>query len=318
MASASAAAIGARRVSLIVFPGGFNWPIWAARDRGGFERAGCPVDVVSTPGSVFQWTALAKGEVQVAVTLMDNVIAYREGQGAAGVVVDDAVALMGLDTRSMPALVTPPAIRTYAELEGGRLAVDALATGNALVLMGMLERNGLAPGTYRLEQAGGVSQRFEAMERHEYDGSLFNSPLDEHLRRRGFNVLDTASSLLPRFQGHVVAARRGWAEANRSVVTGLLRALVDALAWLYHPVNRAEATAIYLRNMPGATDADAAGAYSVLFDPLTGFAPDGAVDVDGVDQVLALRARYGQPRKALRPASDYHDARFLAEARSLA
>ena len=25
-------------VTLILFPGGFNWPVWVARERGAFER----------------------------------------------------------------------------------------------------------------------------------------------------------------------------------------------------------------------------------------------------------------------------------------
>jgi ABC-type nitrate/sulfonate/bicarbonate transport system substrate-binding protein len=301
-------------VTLIVFPGGFNWPVWVAADRGLFSQRGLAVKVVETPGSVFQWTSLANGESQIAITLMDNVIAYREGQGQPGIVVEDAVALMALDTRAMPALVTMPDVRTYADLRGRTLAVDALLTGNALVLMGMLERGGLRRDEYRLEQAGGVIRRFEAIQRGEYAGSLFNSPFQGLLQRLGFNTLDTATSLLSHFQGHVVAARKAWADANRPVVTGFLRAIADALEWLYDPQNRRDAFAIYSDHMAGEGFSAAATAYSVLFDPVTGFPKDGALDAQGIDQVLELRARYGQPRKALGDAYAYSDAGFLAEA----
>jgi ABC-type nitrate/sulfonate/bicarbonate transport system substrate-binding protein len=301
-------------VTLILFPGGFNWPVWVARERGAFERERIAVEVVTTPGSVFQWTKLVQREAELAITLMDNVIAYREGQGAPGVVVDDAVALMGLDTRSMPTLVTTPDIRNYAALRGKTLAVDALGTGNALVLIGMLQRAGLAPSDYRLEQVGGVAQRFEGLKRGEFAGSLFNAPLDAQLMARGFNPLDSATSLLRRFQGHVVAARSEWARANRPIVVGFLRALLDALAWLYELRNRGEAFAIFERNMPGAGAGAAATAYAVLFDPASGFSRDGEIDVDGVAQLLELRSKYGQPRKTLRDASAYYDSEFLAEA----
>lgn len=303
-------------ITLIVFPGGFNWPVWVAHDQGLFDRRDVRVSLTTTPGSVFQWTALARGDAQLAITLMDNVVAYREGQGAPGVVVPDAVALMALDTRSMPALVTLPTIRSYAELKGGRLAVDALLTGNALVLRRMLEHGGLADHDYRLAQAGGVTQRFEAMKRYAYAGSLFNAPLDAALRYQGYNVLDTAESVLGRFQGHVVAASHAWAQANRAAVTAFLQALADAVRWLYDPRNRIAAFDLYRRHMPGAPAGAAEVAYSVLFHPSTGFPLQGELDPAGIEAVLDLRARYGEPRRPLRAASAYSSPEFLAEALS--
>ena len=309
----SAVADGNRAVRLIVFPGGFNWPVWVAEDCGFFARGRVRVEVATTPGSVFQWTALAEGRADVAITLMDNVVAYREGQGAPGVLVPDAIALMAVDTRAMPTLITTPGIETYAELRGKALAVDALVTGNALVLRGMLEHGGLSAADYRLEQAGGVTQRFDAMTRQQYAGSLFNSPLDAQLKAMGFHALDSASSLLSRFQGHVVAARRGWAGAHRAVVVDFLRAIVDALEWLYVPANREKAFAIYSERMQSAAK-DAATAYSVLFDAANGFPANGKIDVEGIANVLELRAKYGEPRKTLSHASAYYDATYLAEA----
>jgi ABC-type nitrate/sulfonate/bicarbonate transport system substrate-binding protein len=301
-------------VRLIVFPGGFNWPVWVAQEQDLFVRRGVDVDVVRTPGSVPQWRSLAHGEADAAITLMDNVIAYREGQGEAPLDVPDAVAVMGFDTRVMPSLVTSPSITTYDDLRGETLAVDAVKTGNALVLMGMLDRAGLAPGDYAFARAGGVAQRFDAMLRGEYAGGLFNSPFDGMLRDRGFNVLDSAGSLLDRFQAHVVAVRREWAAARRAQLGGFIRALLDALAWLYEPGNRSAAYAVYARRMPGTSEGEAEAAYALLFDPHTGFPRNGELDLDGVREVIALRARYGEPAKVLGGVDVYCDRRILTEA----
>ncbi|HZP88325.1 MAG TPA: ABC transporter substrate-binding protein [Burkholderiales bacterium] len=305
-----------RPLKLIAFPGGFNWPVWAARETGAFERHGVTVEVIATPGSVFQWTSLAQGSADVAITLMDNVIAYREGQGAPGVAVPDAVALMGLDVRSMPTLVANPEIRTYAQLEGKALAVDSLVTGNALVLIAMLERAGLGRDDYRLEAVGGVAQRFEGLRHGQFAASLFNAPLDAQLLALGFNRLDDASIVLPRFQGHVVAARSSWARANAAQVIGFMRALIEALAWLYEPRHREQAFALFERNVKDAATGDAATSYRVLFDRDTGFPRDGAIDIEGVAAVLALRGRYGAPARALGAPSGYCDTSFLTAARA--
>ena len=129
-------------VNLMVFAGAFNWPVWVAKDRGLFARNGLAVDVTETPGSVVQWTSLAEGSSDVVITLMDNVVAYREGQGEAPVTVPDAIAVMASDALLMPALVTQPGIESYEDLRGQTLSVDAANTGLALILYALLEKGG--------------------------------------------------------------------------------------------------------------------------------------------------------------------------------
>ena len=70
-------------VSVIVFPGGFNWPIWAAQVNGYFERHGIIVNLTPTPNSAFQLTNLIDGKFDIAMTAIDNVVAYDEKQGEA-------------------------------------------------------------------------------------------------------------------------------------------------------------------------------------------------------------------------------------------
>jgi ABC-type nitrate/sulfonate/bicarbonate transport system substrate-binding protein len=158
------AAAAAKPVNVIVFPGGFNWPIWVAQERGLFSEHGITVDIATTPGSVFQWTQLAMGYSNLAITLMDNVVAYHEGHGEVPVLVPDAVAVMAADTRVLPALVTLPEIKSYSDLRGRTLSVDAATTGFALVLVAMLEHGGLGKGDYELVRVGGVTERFEALQ----------------------------------------------------------------------------------------------------------------------------------------------------------
>jgi len=307
----------AKPVNVIVFPGGFNWPIWVAQERGLFAARGIAVDVAATPGSVFQWTRLAMGYSNLAITLMDQVVAYHEGQGEVPVLVPDAVAVMAADARVMPALITLPEIRSYSDLLGRPLSVDAAATGFTFVLVAMLEHGGLGKGDYELVRVGGVTERFEALKRREHAGSLFNAPFAGQLKDIGFNTLDTATSALAAYQNQVVAVRRGWAERNRAQVVGFIRGFSDAVDWLYDPANRAEAFAIFERNSPQRGPDAAANAYAVLFDADSGFAKKGEFDAEGIRQVLALRARYGTPQKRLGEADSYCDLRFLEEAMAL-
>jgi ABC-type nitrate/sulfonate/bicarbonate transport system substrate-binding protein len=301
-------------VRLVVFPGGFNWPVWVAQEKGGFVRQGIALVVTATPGSVVQLTGLIEGRFDIAITLIDNVVAYREGQGEVPAVGSDLFAFMAADTRVFPTLVTLPGITGYADLRGKTLSVDALNTGYALVLKAMLEQGGLGPSEYRLESVGGAQERYDAMLENKYAGCLLNSPFEGLLHARGYRLLDTAIAVLGKYQGQVAAARQAWASANRDAVVGFVRAFVSALAWLRDPRNREEALAIYIRNTPGADAAAAATAHAILFDPVRGFSAEAAIDPEALAKVIELRSRHGRPPKALGAPSDYYDPSFLAKA----
>ena len=294
---------------LVVFPGQFNWPVWVARKKAWFEEQGIALSVTETPGSVFQLTGLIKGDFDLGITLFDNVVAYREGQGGVPAVGEDLTAFMACDTRVHPSLVTLPEVRSYADLRGRTLSVDARTTGYALVLRAMLEHGGLRPDEYRIESVGGVQQRYEGLLAGRQAGALFISPFERLLQGRGFNILDTAISVLGSYQGHVVAGRARWAAANREVLIGFMRAMLRAFAWLYEPGNRVEAFAIHNEN----SRADPAPAYDVLFHPVHGFARSGEPDLDGLRKVIELRACFGVPPKRMGDVHDYYDPRYLKD-----
>jgi len=86
-------------VTVNVFPGGFNWAIYVAQERGLFENNGIRVKVQATPGSVAQMTGLSEGKFDIAMTAVDNIVAYVEGQGEAPIgPQSEFFAFMGSDT----------------------------------------------------------------------------------------------------------------------------------------------------------------------------------------------------------------------------
>jgi ABC-type nitrate/sulfonate/bicarbonate transport system substrate-binding protein len=301
-------------VRLIVFPGGFNWPVWVAQAKGWYVQYGIALDVTPTPGSVFQLQGLIEGRFDMAITLIDNVIAYRSGQGEIPIVGPDLVAFMAADTRVLPTLITLPAIKRYEDLRGTTLSLDAMTTGYAFVLRAMLERGGLAPQDYKLESIGGAQQRYDDMRAKGHAGCLLNSPFEGLLQAEGFNALDTASDVIGKYQGQVAATRQGWAAAHPEAVVGFTRAFLDAIAWLYDPDHLEEACAIFRANVPGATDAAALTAHRVLFNPGNGFPADGRIDAEALANVIALRSRFGVPQRPLGSPAAYYDSRYVEEA----
>ncbi len=303
-----------KTINVIVFPGGFNWPIWVAQEKGLFAKNGVEVKLTPTPNSVFQLTGLIEGKYDIAMTAIDNLVAYREGQGEVPVLGPDLIAFMGCDNGFLR-LVTVPEVKTYGDLRGKTLSVDALTTGYAFVLLEILERNGLQKDRdYSVERAGGVLQRYQALMEKKQAGTMLLSPFEVQAEARGYNRLANATDVLGRYQGLVGGARKSWADANRDAVIGYIRAFSAAVDWLYDPRNKDEAIAILRKNLSAVNEQAAQTVYSVLLSPSDGFQRKAQIDLEGVRTVLVLRSKYGAPRKALTDPMQYYDPTFYRAA----
>ena len=289
-----------------VFPGGFNWPIWAAQAQGSFARNGVAVNITATPNSVSQLTGLITGKFDIAMTAIDNLVAYRESQGEAPMVGHDLVAVMGGD-QGFLRLVVQPEIKRYADLQGKTLSVDARTTGYAFVLYELLARNGLREPDYQVESAGGVVQRFQALVDRKHAGTMLISPFEVQAAARGMNQLQNATAALGAYQGLVAGVRASWAARNRVALIGYIRGYVDGVEWLYDPANRAAALAIFQKNVPSATVPQSETAYRILLDQNEGFQRRAAINLAGVKTVLDLRSRWATEKKVLTDVSKYYD-----------
>jgi ABC-type nitrate/sulfonate/bicarbonate transport system substrate-binding protein len=301
-------------LKVIVFPGGFNWPLWAGQSQGFFARNGVDVKLVDTPSSTFQLTGLARGDYEIAVTAIDNLVAYREGQGAPGVDGSDLYAFMGGDNGFLKLAATPQ-INTIADLKGKEVSVDALTTGYAFVLLELLERNGLMlDRDYKTVPAGGVLQRYQQLLEGKHSATLLLSPFDVLAQAKGMRVLADASASFGHYQGLVGGVRHSWAQQHPQALIGYIRGYRQALDWLYDPANKQAALDLFMKHVPGSTPQSAAGSYAILLDPKTGFDRQGKVDEAGTRTVLQLREKYGRPAKKMQPVTAYYDPRWYEAA----
>jgi ABC-type nitrate/sulfonate/bicarbonate transport system substrate-binding protein len=304
----------AGQVTVNVFPGGFNWGIYVAQERGLFENNGIRVTVQGTAGSIPQMTGLSEGKFDIAMTAVDNIVAYVEGQGEAPIgPQSDFFAFMGSDTGFL-SLVTAPDVKAVADLRGRTLSVDALTTGYAFVLFEILRRSGLQDGDYAVAKVGGMVQRWTALRERKQDGTMLSTPYNILAKAEGFTQLAQATKVIGHYQGNVAAARRSWAAANRDKVIAYIRGYVEAIDWLYDRANREEAVRILRQNLPQMSQDLAERSYDELLDPQDGFFRKGRMDMEGLKTVLDLRSRYGKPAKSLDEPMKYYDPAFHAAA----
>jgi ABC-type nitrate/sulfonate/bicarbonate transport system substrate-binding protein len=297
-------------VKVIAFDGGWNLPIWAAQRQGFFANNKLAVELSFTPNSGFLVTNLLSGKFDLGFASIDNIIAYQEGQGEAPVENPDLFAFMGGDNGLLSVVAAAP-IKSFADLKGKSLGVDAMTTGFAFVLREAVTRNGLSENDVKFVRAGGTANRYNELIAGKNDGTLLRTPFDLLANERGFNVLASGEKL-GAYQGTVGVATRRWSEKNEETLVNFIRAYRAGLNWIYDPKNRPVAEALLVANIRDMTPALAKSALTQLLDH--GLQRDGAIDAEGIRNVLALRSKYGQPQKQLTDAGKYFDRRYYDRA----
>lgn len=297
-------------VELIAFPGAPNLPIFAALEQGLFEKAGIALNMTTTPNSAYQAENLAAGKFHIAGTAFDNVVAYVEGQGAVKFdKAPDFFAFMGA-TQIELAFITQADVKSYADVKGKVLAMDALYTGFAFVLYEMLKKAGLTKADYTIEPVGATPVRWESVKAGKHTGTLTIEPFTSIARGQGFTVLDTSTKHYADYQGGAFAASRAWAAANPDSIKGFIKGYLGGLAWTLDPANRQAATDLLLKKMPEIQPRVAGAVMDSLLSPKSGLTPKGAMLPAGVDVVLDLRSRYGASGLKLDSPARYIDLSY--------
>ena len=282
--SLSAHVAAAEKITVIVFPGLQNLPLLAAQANGDFAKRGVDVEVKPTPNSQELREGLAQGRYQIAHSAVDNAVAMVEMAKV------DVVVLMGGDN-AFNNLYVIPQIKSYADLRGRTLAVDAVDTAYAFQLYAMLKMNGIRPGEYSVKPIGGTPLRLKAMREDpgHAAAAMMNPPFSIVAEQTGLKRLASAVAALGAYQGSAAFALRAWAPTHRDAIERYIRAYVDGLRWVLNPANKDKAVALLAESLKIGPEI-AAASYAVAADPKSGFAKDARIDMQGFRNVLKLRA----------------------------
>jgi ABC-type nitrate/sulfonate/bicarbonate transport system substrate-binding protein len=218
-------------VKVIVFPGLANLSIFAAQHKGLFAKHGLAIELINTPNSGVLRNGLAKGDHHIAHAGVDNAVAMAELAKA------DIAIIMGGDN-GFNRIIVQPDVKSYADLRGKTVVVDAPNTAYALVLYKVLKENGLNKGDYVVKPVGAGTARLEAMTKDKTNAAaVLYPPFSIHAAQAGFKDMGAAAKALGAYQADGAFVMRDWAKANSDTVVHYIKAYVEGRRWVLDPAN---------------------------------------------------------------------------------
>jgi ABC-type nitrate/sulfonate/bicarbonate transport system substrate-binding protein len=270
------------------------------RARGFFAAHDLEVDVMVTPNSTEQMRGLSKGTWQIVSTAFDNVLGWSGREGA------EIVAVSQVSRGNILPVYARPEIKSWGDLRGKALAVDAVDTAYALVLRRVLLAHGLDMdrGDYTLIAKGTTGYRLDSMIAGETFAGVLNAPWDSKALAAGMVRFADHREVLPDYPGGVYAVTRQWAGENRGVLISFLRVWNEALRWCQEETN--QSTAVKLIAASEKVDEKSA------IGRLRQLPKDGRLNLAGLQSVLDLRILFKLAPPMGKNLSAYYDEGFNA------
>lgn len=253
--------------------------LWVAQDRGFFGRQGLDVGFAQVTGSAAV-AAVTSGEAQVMSIGGTEVADYDAAGG-------DLVLIAAGSNYPVFSLYVNKNIRTIQDLMGQKIAVTRTGTSTDTTARLFLEHFGLS-GKVDIVSAGGtLSGIMAAMSAGLAAGGVLSPPTTAKAEEAGFKELVNGVKLgLPLVQTGL-AVRRSYVAQNRDTVLRVLKAYVDAWAFVRDAANAADVQSV-ISHYTKATPEDAAVAYKAFFPAWQARIP--RVDPRGIQNNLRFSA----------------------------
>ena len=270
------------KLKVIVFPGLSNLAQFAAESQGFYKKRNLAVEIIYTPNSGELRNGLAQGKYDIAHGGVDNAVAQVENDKT------DLFIFMGGNS-GLNSLFVQPEIKSYEQLRGTTMAVDAPNTAFALLLYKMLDVKGIKRSDYKVQPVGATHLRLAAMLKDKtYSAAMLSPPGSIQAEKEGLKDLGSAVSVVGPYQSDGGWVLRSWGKANADTLTRYIQANVEGIRWALDPKNRAELVKVTAGRLklPPEVVADS----MKVADAQKGFATDARFDTEGFRNVLQLRA----------------------------
>jgi NitT/TauT family transport system substrate-binding protein len=237
-------------------------PLWVARDHGLFTKYGLDGDTLFIRGAPTLVAGLTSGDISVGYTGGTAVI----GAAAGG---SDIKILAALTNRVTYDLVVRPGIKRPEDLRGRTFGVQSIG---GTVWMGAilgLEHLGLDPEKDRINiiVAGDQTVLAQAVSAGTIDATVLDGVQSRRLQADGFPILAELHKVNLPILSTGIVAREPYIEKNPQIVEGVIKAVIEGMAFSLSPARKQETLKVIQRYLK----VDAQAAEEGYKDMLIGF-----------------------------------------------
>ena len=228
--------------------------IYVAQEHGFFRKYGVDVSFVQVRNGPVGMAALSSGETQFHWGSVSGANLGAISEGA------DLVFVAGFINRLTGMFIANPKIRSPAELKGKSIGVNSLSGGGWIFTMLALDHWGLSPERDKIQfrTLGDQSVMVQGFMAGTVDAVLVGYAHGKNLQNRGYSVLADVEKLPIPYQGSGLLARRGYMKSSPATAESVLRGLLDAVAFIRNPANKADVMKAVAKGMrlPRVEDAE--------------------------------------------------------------
>lgn len=277
-------------------------PLWIAQEKGFFQKYGIDATLVFVRNTPLMIAAMKAGTIPIA---------YGGGSGIVGASAseNDLRVLATFTGRMTNNVVARPGIKAPKELRGKTLGIQGLGGTNWMAALLWLEHFGLdlRRDNIMLQGTGEQIVRAQALESGRVDAAVIDMAFSKKLAARGFNVIGDAEKTEIPFTGVDIVTTRGYITGQPELVENILKGLIEAVAYLIAPANRAAVVDLIAKKMRLKETVTAEEGYQ---DTVRAMARKPYPAVDGMRNVQRLLAMQN-PRIGEINIEDLIDSRFI-------
>jgi ABC-type nitrate/sulfonate/bicarbonate transport system substrate-binding protein len=211
--------------------------LYVAQDQGFFRRYGIDLTLVQARNGPVGMAALSSGE---SLMHWGSVSGANLGAIAEGA---DLVFVAGFINRLTGVFAANPKIKSPAELKGKSLGVNSLSGGTWIFTMLTLDHWGLSPERDKIQMRGlgDSSIVSQALLAGTIDAAYLSYSFAKVVENRGFRILADLEKLPIAYQATGVITRRNVVATSPAVLEGIIKGLLDAVAFIRNPENKPQA-----------------------------------------------------------------------------
>jgi NitT/TauT family transport system substrate-binding protein len=208
--------------------------MYVAMDQGFFRRYGLDLTFVHVRSGPVGMAALAGGDSQLHEGSVTGAVLGSAAEGT------DLVFVAGMINKLIGNIMAAPKIKSPADLKGKVIAVTSMSGGSWMFTTLALEYWGLEAKrdgiSFRV--LGDEAVRSQALLNDAVAATHLGYTFAAPLKSRGFTNLGDLAQLPIPFQSTGVLTKRSFINSSPEIVEGVLRGIVDSMAFIAQPENK--------------------------------------------------------------------------------